>query len=643
MFKEGDGDGDGDGKKDVEMETGNKEMEVPSIPEEVVVLGTVLQTVSAEASAKIIKVLKTLWKNNKNASAIQAFYSKISNELLGDCIEWLNIKSGKKTLTKKTPEEQKNGKLLTKKCQGLRMIFDSALLIDSNIISSVDLADLWNTYEGLARNWENVSRSFESQDFQSLLAITEVLLSVYISRVADDEELLNLEGLSSSSSSSSSSSLLSSSSSGNVAMGGEGGECDFRTKLKRVKAVINFIFEKKPDLVDSDKFKVLLKYPTILNFQTKRTYFKRKIKERDGRPGHHHHHYGRMRLEVNRDRLFEDSYDRFMKASKEDLKGPMNVKYQNEDGYDAGGLTRDWFSSITKEMFNPNYALFIKSDDGCYQPNSNSGINSNHLSYFEFCGRVVAKALYESQSIDVHFTRSFFKLLLGYKIVWKDLEAVDQQYFRNITWLLENNVDDLNLFFVIDRVGFGRSEEIELKENGSSIRVIEANKLEYVQLRAEWFLFGNIREQIERFITGFNTIIPRDAISIFTPEELELMICGIPTISVDDMRQNTELQGYSWDSPVIKNFFKLIRSFDNEELALLLQFITGSCRLPVEGFRGLRADRAAVKILRTGDTSRLPVSHTCFNQLDLPDYKTYEELAEKLLTAIKETSTFGII
>ena len=79
--------------------------------------------------------------------------------------------------------------------------------------------------------------------------------------------------------------------------------------------------------------------------------------------------------------------------------------------------------------------------------------------------------------------------------------------------------------------------------------------------------------------------------------------------------------------------------------ARLLQFVTGSSRTPIGGFSALIGSNGAVQpfsLERYGLPTMLPRSHTCFNRLDLPPYRSRQELEEKLTIAIEETEGFGI-
>jgi len=146
-------------------------------------------------------------------------------------------------------------------------------------------------------------------------------------------------------------------------------------------------------------------------------------------------------------------------------------------------------------------------------------------------------------------------------------------------------------------------------------------------------------------LEGFYDLIPRDLIRIFNHKELELCISGLPSYDINDLRANSEFQGYSASSPQIQWLFEILESFENSERAEFLQFVTGSAKVPVDGFKSLQGMRGiqkftVVKVV-TSDYLRLPSGHTCFNQLDLPEYPAKEIMHERLLTAIKETKGFG--
>eukprot|EP00958_Prasinococcus_capsulatus_P023614 scaffold3568_cov380-Prasinococcus_capsulatus_cf.AAC.2 len=152
-------------------------------------------------------------------------------------------------------------------------------------------------------------------------------------------------------------------------------------------------------------------------------------------------------------------------------------------------------------------------------------------------------------------------------------------------------------------------------------------------------------ERLQEYLKGFHDLIPKQLISIFNDKELELLISGLPEIDLDDLQSNTEYHGFTAASPVIQWFWKSVRGFDREDLARFLQFCTGTSKVPLEGFKALQGISGPQKFQvhkAYGAVNRLPAAHTCFNQLDLPEYESEGQLKDRLLLAIHEcTEGFG--
>lgn len=199
-----------------------------------------------------------------------------------------------------------------------------------------------------------------------------------------------------------------------------------------------------------------------------------------------------------------------------------------------GGLTREWFVILAREMFNPGYALFTCSAESkTFQPNRTSYVNPEHISYFRFIGQVIGKAVMDGHMLDAHFTRAFYKHILGIPITSSDLAAADPDYYKQLEWMLNNDITGvLELTFSAEIDDFGKRRTIELMPGGESIPVTNANKQQYVQLMCELRMTTSIRTQIDAFLQGFNDLVPRDLISAFTEQELELLISGLPEIDV---------------------------------------------------------------------------------------------------------------
>ncbi|XP_029423472.1 E3 ubiquitin-protein ligase SMURF2 isoform X4 [Nannospalax galili] len=357
---------------------------------------------------------------------------------------------------------------------------------------------------------------------------------------------------------------------------------------------------------------------------------------------------GHCRIEVSREEIFEESYRQVMKMRPKDLWKRLMIKFRGEEGLDYGGVAREWLYLLSHEMLNPYYGLFQYSRDDIYtlQINPDSAVNPEHLSYFHFVGRIMGMAVFHGHYIDGGFTLPFYKQLLGKSITLDDMELVDPDLHNSLVWILENDITGvLDHTFCVEHNAYGEIIQHELKPNGKSIPVTEENKKEYVRLYVNWRFLRGIEAQFLALQKGFNEVIPQHLLKTFDEKELELIICGLGKIDVSDWKVNTRLKHCTPDSNIVKWFWKAVEFFDEERRARLLQFVTGSSRVPLQGFKALQG--AAGPRLFTihqidACTNNLPKAHTCFNRIDIPPYESYEKLYEKLLTAIEETCGFAV-
>ncbi|KAJ3937091.1 MAG: hypothetical protein NXY57DRAFT_982535 [Lentinula lateritia] len=355
---------------------------------------------------------------------------------------------------------------------------------------------------------------------------------------------------------------------------------------------------------------------------------------------------GKCDIKVRRTRVLEDSFTAIMGHTGENLKRRLMINFDGEDGLDYGGVSREWFFLLSHEIFNPSYGLFEYSahDNYTLQINPASGINPDHLSYFKFIGRCLGLAIFHRRFLDAYFVPSFYKMMLGKHMTLTDLEGIDADLHRSLVWMLENDITDV-LYETFTRTEdrFGEIVTIDLKPNGADIPVTEENKKEYVDAVVEYRISRRVKDQFNAFMEGLLELIPLDLISVFDEREMELLIGGISEIDMDDWTKFTDYRGYEKTDQVIEWFWQCIRSWTNERKSRLLQFTTGTSRVPVNGFKDLQGSDGPRRftIEKSGDPQGLPRSHTCFNRLDLPPYQDYQSLETKLIFAIEETEGFG--
>uniref|UniRef100_A0A8C7RLT0 HECT-type E3 ubiquitin transferase n=1 Tax=Oncorhynchus mykiss TaxID=8022 RepID=A0A8C7RLT0_ONCMY len=358
---------------------------------------------------------------------------------------------------------------------------------------------------------------------------------------------------------------------------------------------------------------------------------------------------GKVKLIVRRDHLLEDAFNQIMCYSRKDLqRSKLYVSFVGEEGLDYSGPSREFFFLVSRELFNPYYGLFEYSANDTYtvQISPMSAFVDNHHEWFRFSGRILGLALIHQYLLDAFFTRPFYKGLLRIPCDLSDLEFLDEEFHQSLQWMKDNDIEDmLDLTFTVNEEVFGQITERELKPGGAGVPVSEKNKKEYIERMVKWRIERGVAQQTESLVRGFYEVVDVRLVSVFDARELELVIAGTAEIDLADWRNNTEYRGgYHDNHIVIRWFWAAVERFNNEQRLRLLQFVTGTSSIPYEGFASLRGSNGPRRfcVEKWGKITSLPRAHTCFNRLDLPPYPSFSMLYEKMLTAVEETSTFGL-
>ncbi|XP_021704031.1 apoptosis-resistant E3 ubiquitin protein ligase 1 isoform X1 [Aedes aegypti] len=390
-------------------------------------------------------------------------------------------------------------------------------------------------------------------------------------------------------------------------------------------------------------------------FKDKQDFFYHEV--RLVRKFHSNYYHEKISVKVQRDKILESSMKATKHFSVSDWCGNFEVTFQGEQGIDWGGLRREWFELICSALFDPRGGLFCTFHDkrqALVHPNPNRPPHLK-LKHFEFAGKVVGKCLYESalggtyrQLVRARFSRSFLAQLIGLRVHYKYFEQDDPDlYLSKIKYILDTDLDtseNLELYFVEEIYDTSGQlvKTIELIPNGAKIRVTNATKNQYLDALAQQRLCNNVREEIDSFLKGLNGVIPDNLLSIFDENELELLLCGTGEYSIADFRANHIVNGGSPEfRRVLGWFWAAVGNFSQTEMARLLQFTTGCSQLPPGGFQELNP---RFQITAAPTFGNLPTAHTCFNQLCLPDYESYEQFERALMFAISEgTEGFGMV
>uniref|UniRef100_A0A8D8MAI1 E3 ubiquitin-protein ligase n=1 Tax=Cacopsylla melanoneura TaxID=428564 RepID=A0A8D8MAI1_9HEMI len=365
-------------------------------------------------------------------------------------------------------------------------------------------------------------------------------------------------------------------------------------------------------------------------------------------------------------------------------KALLEIQYENEVGTGLGP-TLEFYALVSKELQRTDLELWHPGNEvepgsshvttlhGLYPGPIAKSTKLSHLvrlkSKFRFLGKFMAKAVMDSRMLDLPLCVTFYKWLLGQEsyLSLADLACIAPEVYRTLARFqpiliekakLESNpslspeekedlvsrlaldgcvIEDLGLDFTLP----GHSH-VELRKDGRDISVTIHNLAQYCKLVVHWYLNEGIARQMESFREGFECVFPLAQLSMFYPEELENVFCG-SGVSSWDMKTLMECcridHGYNHNSKAIKYLFHVLSCYNAPEQRDFLQFVTGSPRLPVGGFRALSPPLTIVRKTFEPEASAdgfLPSVMTCVNYLKLPDYSSIEVMQAKLRMAAQE-------
>ncbi|KAG3088566.1 hypothetical protein PC121_g4433 [Phytophthora cactorum] len=347
-----------------------------------------------------------------------------------------------------------------------------------------------------------------------------------------------------------------------------------------------------------------------------------------------------MKIELQRKSMFEGTMKYFQPLKKADLVAKPKISFENEPGIDSGGLSKDWFLQVSKLATHKDRRLFKLCDEGLFAVDISSSQVPNFAQQYKFLGKFIAKAIFDRQTLDLPLCDVFYKHLLQLPTKMADLQQMDSQYHKSLVWMLENDIEDLidETFSVEVEGGGKKSVIVDLLENGRDIPVTDVNKQEYVDLVVQWRTQFGAQAQMDSLVQGFTTLIPLSTIKTFDMAELKMLVNGKPTIDVEELRSCTVFQGgYDEHTQVVLWLWQALREFTIELRGQFLKFMTGTNKIPLDGFEPpLNLTKSDL------DPQALPRTHTCFNQLVLPEYTSYETLVEKVTFAITNAEGFEL-
>uniref|UniRef100_A0A667ZSS8 HECT and RLD domain containing E3 ubiquitin protein ligase 3 n=1 Tax=Myripristis murdjan TaxID=586833 RepID=A0A667ZSS8_9TELE len=347
-------------------------------------------------------------------------------------------------------------------------------------------------------------------------------------------------------------------------------------------------------------------------------------------------------LHVRRDHLVSDALRELTIYSDVDLKKPLKVIFDGEEAVDAGGVTKEFFLLLLKELMDPVYGMFthytesnlLWFSDKCFVEHN----------WFNLIGIICGLAIYNSTVVDLHFPLVLYKKLLNVAPTLDDLKELSPTEGRSLQQLLDYDGDDVEetfcLNFAITRENYGLTEVKELIPGGENITVDKNNRKEFVEAYLRYVFTDSVSELYSAFSSGFLKVCGGKILSLFQPSELMAMVVGNNNYNWEEMEKNAVYKGeYTATHPTVRMFWEVFHEFPLEKKKQFLLFLTGSDRIPIHGMESLRI----VIQSTSAEEHYLPVAHTCYNLLDMPRYQTKEILRRRLTQAVEQYEGFSLV
>ncbi|GLB41853.1 putative protein with domain Homologous to E6-AP Carboxyl Terminus with [Lyophyllum shimeji] len=380
----------------------------------------------------------------------------------------------------------------------------------------------------------------------------------------------------------------------------------------------------------------------------------------------------RQKVRISRKHILESAVKVFeLYGSSSSI---LEVEYFEEVGTGLGP-TLEFYSLVSKEFARKDLKIWKDTDPSGSSPYvghpsglypaplspedvaGDGGQKRTHL--LRVIGQFVAKAMLDSRIIDLTFNKVFLKLVLGEEvpvtiaslrlvdielanslekiqsIVAAKHQILNDKLSRKIAMVESVSVEDLALDFTLP--GY----DIELKPGGRDMAVTSENVDEYVNAVLDVILGKGAEIQARAFKEGFSKVFPITDLQAFSADELVMLFGN----SEEDWSIETLLEalkadhGFNVESRAIRDLVEIISAYDLSTRRAFLQFITGSPKLPIGGFRGLNPPLTVVRKPHEAPLTAddyLPSVMTCVNYLKLPDYSSKSVMREKLRIAIQE-------
>ncbi|CUI15333.1 Hypothetical protein, putative [Bodo saltans] len=346
-------------------------------------------------------------------------------------------------------------------------------------------------------------------------------------------------------------------------------------------------------------------------------------------------------LNVHRNDLVNSAV-RELRMKQQMLRRPLRIHFVGEEGVDEGGLKKEFFQMLVRELLHPNYNMFMNPESSpalWFVPRIQNSMTDVQ---YRLIGQCIGLAVFNNITLDLAFPSAIFRKLLNVPVTYDDLADVDPQLKQGLDSLLafeegEATVEEMFCrTFVYEHRIFDEAVSVPIVPGGQDIPLTGSNRQQFVQAITEYVLNLSIEENFNTFREGFFSVCTRAMVTSLRPEELECIVCGNRSFDMDALRSSTVYEGFDDDDDAVRFMWEVLDELDDASRRKFLKFCTGSDRIPVGGVADLH-----FIVGKNGDDSELlPTSHTCFNHLLLPAYATKEKLREKLMLAVENCEGF---
>ena len=378
-------------------------------------------------------------------------------------------------------------------------------------------------------------------------------------------------------------------------------------------------------------------------FYLKRSWLFSYLINRFGKPGHEN-----PIITVNRNNIFEDSYNQFIRTKNLVLTRPLKIKFINEKEEDEEGIYREWYSCMFKAMLSPNMGLFILNPYPCFEQKTilfHPKYPGMKFEYYEFIGKLIVKAIIDLMIIrNMKLNRVLVKAISKRPINLDDIKYYNLDLYQKLKYIhdtqIMGNPQLQQIRFVWNmRNQNNMIQEIEIVPGGKNIFLNDNNKFTFIDKVIYAEAIKPYEEHIKATQKGLHSIFEGVLEGVFSVEELNFLITGQDNIDINDWKENTNYKGcYNANHPVIRMFWHKIGSLNKNEIIKFLHFSTGSSSVPIDGFGSLKGVGGKIQKFTiepfTNYSAENPDEYKfqkieakrCYHTIILPIYKSKEEL-----------------